>query len=928
MSKRARTLRGAAAGLVLTLLPPLRAAAQVAPPAASGEPPSAEPTAPAAPPAAEPSPAQPPAEAAAPAAPATPATSATPGVVVPPRLLEEVRPEYPARAQAERIAASVTLELDIDVTGAVTRSSVLEPAQAVGHGFDEAALAAAAKLRFEPARLDGAPIAVRIHYQLHFVPGVGAPPPDSTAAAAPAPAPQAPASPSGELSGTLIERGTRRVLPGVKVTVFRGTDGDAVGFETETDSAGHFRFVGLTSGPWQILADPEGYYPVRERETVAEGQRLDVSYLIERSSYNPYDVVVDAKRVRREVTRHSIDTAQADRMPGTFGDVLAVVKNFPGVARVPFGQGGGLVIRGSAPEDSKQFIDGMEIPQVYHFGGLRSVLTVGMTDHIDFYPSNFSAQYGRATGGITDVGLTPLKLDAAHGYADISVFDTSLFLAAPLSDEVSIAVGGRRSYIDVVLGELLPNSGSGTVAPRYYDAQALLRWRPAPEQQLSAFFMVSDDAFRLILDEPADGDAETIVSQLGFFSSFYRVLAEHRYVPSTRWENRLQLSFGRERSRFEFGELNVDVRIGTGQVRDTWRYAFSDAFALSTGVDYLLEQVDGAGELPALPREGDAEQQPDVSESSLVDLEGTYHTTAGFLELEWRPFEGTLVLPSLRAEHFSRTAELRVSPRLLVRQTLTDELTLKAGVGHYVQEPEFLETDAAVGNPDLGLKQAIHYSAGFEYRPLPFLTVDVTAFYKTLWDQVSRTDAVIERDGTLQPANLDNNGRGRVRGLELSLKHELTHGLFAWLAYTLSRAERKDSGGTGYRPFDYDQTHILTAVASYRLPRNWEVSTRFRYVTGNVYTPFQYGVFDADADEYIGVTGAANSARASAFHQLDLRVDKRWVFDGWMLGVYLDLQNVYNRANEDGVEYNYDYTSKQGNAGLPLIPVLGLRGEF
>ncbi len=73
------------------------------------------------------------------------------------------------------------------------------------------------------------------------------------------------------------------------------------------------------------------------------------------------------------------------------------------------------------------------------------------------------------------------------------------------------------------------------------------------------------------------------------------------------------------------------------------------------------------------------------------------------------------------------------------------------GSGTTSREPEFLETDAAVGNPDLGLKQAIHYSAGVEYRPLPHLTFDVTAFYKTLFDQVSRTDAVVERNGELRP---------------------------------------------------------------------------------------------------------------------------------------------------------------------------------
>jgi hypothetical protein len=87
-------------------------------------------------------------------------------------------------------------------------------------------------------------------------------------------------------------------------------------------------------------------------------------------------------------------------------------------------------------------------------------------------------------------------------------------------------------------------------------------------------------------------------------------------------------------------------------------------------------------------------------------------------------------------------------------------------------------------------------------------------------------------------------------------------------------------------------------------------------------------VFDVDSDEYRGVTGTTNSARAGAFHQLDLRVDKRWIYDGWILGAYLDLQNVYNRKNEDGVEYNYDFTTSQGDNGLPILPVLGVRGEF
>lgn len=71
-----------------------------------------------------------------------------------------------------------------------------------------------------------------------------------------------------------------------------------------------------------------------------------------------------------------------------------------------------------------------------------------------------------------------------------------------------------------------------------------------------------------------------------------------------------------------------------------------------------------------------------------------------------------------------------------------------------------------------------------------------------------------------------------------------------------------------------------------------------------------------------------NTERTGAFHQLDLRVDKRWVYDRWMLTAYLDLQNVYNRANPVGVEYNYNYRESRPQQGLPLLPIVGLRGDF
>jgi hypothetical protein len=161
------------------------------------------------------------------------------------------------------------------------------------------------------------------------------------------------------------------------------------------------------------------------------------------------------------------------------------------------------------------------------------------------------------------------------------------------------------------------------------------------------------------------------------------------------------------------------------------------------------------------------------------------------------------------------------------------------------------------------------------------------------------------------------------------LRYRADERFFGWLAYTLSRSERTWADGQPSQVFGLDQTHILTALGSYVLGAGWELGARFRYVSGNPFTPCAGGVFSSTSTEYLCVNGETNSRRLPAFHQLDIRVDKVWTFDSWKLGAYLDLINAYNRTNPDFIDYNYDYTKSQaGSASLPIVPSLGVRGKF
>jgi hypothetical protein len=118
-------------------------------------------------------------------------------------------------------------------------------------------------------------------------------------------------------------------------------------------------------------------------------------------------------------------------------------------------------------------------------------------------------------------------------------------------------------------------------------------------------------------------------------------------------------------------------------------------------------------------------------------------------------------------------------------------------------------------------------------------------------------------------------------------------------------------------------------LGSYRLGRGWELGLRYRLVSGNMYTPRTYGFYDENAGAYLSLNAyPTNGSRLPLFHQLDVRVDKTWRFASWTLSTYLDVQNVYNQGNVEGVSTNFNQTQQTFATGLPFLPSLGIRGEL
>ncbi|MES1173505.1 MAG: TonB family protein [Myxococcales bacterium] len=641
------------------------------------------------------------------------------------------------------------------------------------------------------------------------------------------------------------------------------------------------------------------------------------------------DLEVQGEKPPREPTKHAISGEEITKIPGTNGDALRAIGNMPGVAR-PRGGDGALIIRGSSPKDSQVFVDGTNIPMVYHFGGLSSVIPSEMLEKLDFYPGNFGPQYGRATGGIVDVGVRSPRKDRIGGLLQVDLIDGRLLAEGPLSKSTRFLIAGRRSWIDAWLGPALKSGGVGvSTAPVYYDYQAMLEHDLSSKTTVRLFAFGADDRFKLTLNSP-DSTDPAIGGAASQASKFIRVQGRIETRPTDKMRLSSQVSVGYDGEKDAIGSLAIDAGEYVVEERTDFRAQLSPAVTAVAGIDVQYLKYDVGWTLPALDFDSSQSTGP-IFGRPLNTVHGTGNVVrpAGYAMFELTPIAGLKLFPGIRTDYHSDTKTWTADPRLGARLDVHagyPRTTLKGGFGLYHQPPQPYQSIAPYGTPGVGSPSAIHSSIGIEQEICHPVELSVEGFHKDLRNLVV---AVPDANNSQNGLSYQNIGSGRSYGAEFLLRYKPQGRFFGWLAYTLSRSERRDHPGDALYLYEYDQTHILTALGSYKLGRGWQAGARFRYISGSPYTPELGGIVDYDAGSYAPITSTnKNSARVGAFHQLDLRIDKTWQHKDWSFSMYLDVQNTYFHNNPEGVAYNYNYSKTGSLTGLPFLPIIGLRGEL
>ncbi len=820
--------------------------------------------------------------------------------IQPPHLRVNPGASYPEQALRERFFETVTvsLVLEIDASGAVVRAEVEAPQ---GHGFDEAAQLAAAKLVFDPALREGKPVAARIRFRYVFAP------------------------PGPRLTGRVLRQENEAPIAGATVTV---TDASNVAHAGTTSAQGSWSIPDLPAGKIHVVVTADGESPMATDEDLAAGEEtslvlrlaplpLPVAAPSAQAEEPVQEVTVRGERPPREVTKRRVSKEEITHIPGTNGDALLSLQSLPGVARPP-PLSGGLIVRGSAPQDTNVFIDGTNIPLIYHLGGFSSVVPSELLEKIDFVPGNYSAVYGRGMGGVVEVGLRDPKKDGLHGIAQVDLIDTRLLLEGPLLDTGwNFLAAGRRSWFDVWLTPILKGAGYGvTTAPIYYDYQLMLERDLGARSSLRFSLFGSDDLLNIINQSPSASDP-TLGGDLSAHTSFWRVQARYENKLTDHTQLRLTAAYGSDGADLGSGNRFLHTTLSPLRTRVELSEKFSEAVVANFGADLVFEHFDLHERRSPQRRAG----QPDLGPT---DTAITF-TSAGLLSLpafytEWEitPRRGSRIVPGFRSDYDSATRSWDWGPRINLRQDLTQgfpRTTLKAGVGIYDQPPTPVQTEPTYGQLGLTSNRSTHYDLGVEQELTSQIDVSVDGYYKAFSNQVV--------------AGAGNAGRGDAYGIEVFLRYKDDGHFFGWLSYTLSKSERRDLPADPTSLFQYDQTQSLTLVGSFRLGRGWQLGGRFRWASGFLYTPSSFGGFDAPAGSQMPADGDPPfGQRLPFFQQLDLRVDKTWTYQHWKLTGYLDVQNVYVASNPQGISYNYNFTKSSYVVGLPIVPSLGIRGEF
>jgi hypothetical protein len=576
-------------------------------------------------------------------------------------------------------------------------------------------------------------------------------------------------------------------------------------------------------------------------------------------------------------------------LPGAFSNPFNAIESLPGVTPTLSGAPY-FYVRGSPPGNLGLFLDGIRLPTLFHVFAGPSVIHPALVESVDFYPGPYPARYGRFAGGIAAGSVRPASYEL-HGEANVRAFDSSALLEVPLSKQTSLTLSGRKAYANYIAQLFAPD-----ISVDYWDYQARFETRLSFAERLTVFSFGARDLLR----ERRDSSTVSIID-----STFHRLLL--RYERETVQG---KLSFGTVlgSDQAKLDEGRVALRNSSLELFVEGSHRLDPLTRLDAGLDAVSGRYRSK-----LGHFDDPKSRADYAKRFPTRVD---RVSGGYLSLERDITPRLRATLGLRSDLYASAHDtaLGIEPRLSTELQVTPHITLLSGFGIAHQPPgHVLPVPGATPALQEGLQTAYQSSAGVRLHLPGDVTLEATLFQSALFN-LSDAPGVSRLDNGDDGLDEFSRSLGSSRGLELSLRRNLTRKLGGYVSYTLSRTERFLGRVTG--PALFDRRHVLSGALSYTFSRDLYFGLRGSFYTG----------IPADVAY---VEAARAPPRTSPYHRIDVRAERRFRIgaNGAYVALVLEMLNSTLSQEALGKSCNA-YVCREDEVGPVAIPSAGLEAVF
>jgi hypothetical protein len=729
----------------------------------------------------------------------------------------------------------------------------------------------------------------------------------------------------GSIQGRVFNPVNNEPIPFANI-VIQGSDKGTV-----TDEKGFYQLDGITPGLYNIRASFIGYKPKTIFEvqvTLARSVQLD--FELEEEASDLEEVVISSEFSRSEdtpISARKLNANEIERYPGGNRDISRVIQALPGVASTASFRND-IIIRGGAPNENKFFIDEIEVPVINHFatqgssGGPLGILNVNLIKNVDVISGAFPANRMNSLSSFFEFELKDGRRDKMFTQLTVGASELTLSNEGPLSEKTTYILSARRSYLQGLFRLIgLP------FLPTFHDFTLKTKTKLNDKTELTFLGVGAIDQFTLNFDVPSGETDEEREDRLFLLNSlpistqwnYATGLKLKRFRSNGFWTYVLSRNMLNNRSykylnNDESNPANLIFNYLSQESENKFRAEnsiFGKGYTLKYGVNY---------EFSRYYIENFSRQAPE-SDGQALDINATsyFNSYGAFIQGSKKYYnEKLLVSGGIRMDgsDFGSTANNplnQISPRLNVSYQLSNNLFWTANAGIYYQKPPYtvlgFRNNAGIllnQENDVRFIRSTHFISGIEIqKPDKNRRFTVEGFYKLYDNYPSSVQNGIALSnlgadfGVIGNEAVRSDAEGRAYGLEFLAQQRLFNDFYGIAALTLVRSEFTNPNTVGFIPSAWDNRFIVSLTAGKRLKRDWELGARWRFLGGTPYIPFDieasslrsnWDLFNQGIFDYSRI----NEPRLNSFHQLDLRVDKKYFFDRWNLNWYFDIQNAYN----------------------------------